>query len=145
MFELTNGHMLSEKKKWLSRIRFNLIDVCDSSHFTADIISVACNKKKSIVGKISKIINWNNFYVHLLTTPSKMFPKCLQPLSKLFIIIRKLKNYCLKYQSYDWNFQLCVRNCQRKLLANLGLKNKDEMLYKEYKVVTGQLENKFKS
>ena len=56
-----------KKKKWLSRIRFNLIDVCDSSHFTADIISVACNKKKSIVGKISKIINWNNFYVHLLT------------------------------------------------------------------------------
>ena len=114
-----------KKTKWwhFSRTRLILIDVGDSCHITADIIIPACKKKKSIVSKISKIINWNNFYVRLLIL-IKMFPKHLQRLSKLFMKLRKLKNYCLKYQSYAWNFQLCVRNCQRKLLANLIFRRK---------------------
>ena len=84
------------KWKHLSRIVLFLSDVCYPSHITADFLRhriSALQKQKRILllAKTSKIMNWNNFYVHLLIL-KKMFPKLLQPLSKLLIMMRKLKN-----------------------------------------------------
>ena len=112
---LTNGALLEIEAfcqkinlewKHLSRIVLILSNVCDPFHITADFlrhrISTLQKKKERIVllEKSQKMLmNWSNFYFHLLIL-KKMFPKFLQPFSKLLIIImRKLKNYRLKCQS----------------------------------------------